>query len=499
MDPDQVTRPDLIMRWRPRLRHAPGMIVVALVLGRTVTLALAAFHRADAFLSLWPIDLANINQAIWNTAHGKPYFNTIFYEAMRGHFDPILMLISPVYLFTDSLLGVFLVYSLVISSGAIAVYLLARTVIESETTSVLLALAYLCFTPLVELTVLQIRGDVLAVPFLLFAFLFYRERRFAGFVVFGILALMCKETIAVVMILWGGLAVIQRRELKWILAPIIAGAGVLIFTLFIYHPHIQGYPYKHTSLAKRQTDIGPALILDPTSWRFLLERFFNWGGLIALASPVPLLLATPFVAASFIWPSVVHHPLWFHTFAPAYAFLFASFTLAVTNAEQRFTTHRALKPLVAALLMAGSATMLYEGRELFRSPGLSVDDQAIHALIDQIPADASVAAPPLVLPPLSTRPVLRSIVIKDARGAHIDPLDVDWVLLTRGLLPWSRIITMPKAKVFETTYQETVARLDSTTDFELVDRRGAWELHRRVASGGEVKETRQPLRVRGKS
>ncbi len=472
------------MAWSPSLRHTPLMIVVALVLGRTVVLALAAFHRAEAFLSLWPIDLANINQAIWNTAHGKPYFNTIFYEAMRGHFDPILMLVSPVYLVTDSLLGVFLVYSLVISSGAIAVYLLARTVMESETISVLLAFAYLCFTPLVELTVLQIRGDVFAVPFLLFAFFFYRERRFVGFAVFGILALMCKETIAVVMILWGGLALIQRRELKWILAPIIAGAGVLVFTLFIYHPHIQGYPYKHTSLAKRQTEIGPALLVNPDSWRFLLERFFNWGGIIALASPVPLLLATPFLAASFVWPAVVHHPMWFHTFAPAYAFLFASFALAVSNIENRVSSHRAIKSLLAVLLIAGSAAMIYEARELYRFPQLSAEDETIHALIDRIPAGASVAAPPLVLPPLSTRPVLRSIIIKDARGTHIDPLDVEWILVHRGSLPWSRLITMPKTKGFEADYRTTINRIDTTLEFELIERRGDWELHRRSTAGG---------------
>jgi len=454
--------------------------VVALALARSSYLALAAHHRFETFLSLWPIDLANINQAIWNTAHGAPFVSTILDNGLRGHFDPVLMLLSPPYLVSDSIFWVFLLYSLVISSGAVAVHLLARRAMAGALLPALLALYYLTYSPLLELDVLQIRGDVLAVPLLLFAFYFYFRQRFAPFVAFCALALLCKETVAVVVVLWGGYALISRRSRRWVLAPALAGLAVIVFTLFIYHPFIQGTAYKHSGLVVDTIDLDPAVIGHLPSWTFLVTRYFLYYGLVGLLHPAPLALASPFLAGAFIWQRVLLEEMWFHCFAPAYPFLFVSVVLATGGLLARHSRSRALPVAVALALLASSGLMLVQSRALLRLPEPNEEDRALWALIRQVPPEASVAGPPLALAPLSTRPLVRCLVIKDYKGASMDVLAVDYVLVKDGPAPWSRLIVSKKGGALDADYRATVQQVRSDPAFERVDARLGWELYRRI-------------------
>jgi uncharacterized membrane protein len=458
------------------------LTVVFLALLRSVHIALVADSRVASFQSLWPLDLANINQVIWNTVHGSPFSSTIVGDSLRAHFDPLLMLLSLPYLFSDNLFWVFLLYSLLISAGAVAVYLLARRSVDGRLIPVLLAVYYLTYAPLLELNVLQIRGDVLAVPLLVFAFLLYSRRRFAAFVLFGCLALMCKETVAVVMLLWGGYAVVGRRGLKWALAPALTGAAVLVFTLFIYHPYIQGSPYHHSGLVTGSLELAPGVLGHLPSWWFLLTRYFLYYGLVGVLYPAPLVLGSPFLMGSFVWRSVLLEDMWFHLFAPALPFLFAAVVGATGKLLARFQRARALPIVLAAALVLSSALMVFQSRATLSFPEQSDEDRAVWALIGQIPPDAAVAAPPLVLVPLSTRHTLRCLALHQYKGTRMDVLDVDYVLLEIGPAPWSRLITMDKKGSFEADYQEAVEEVRSGREFELVDRRMGWELHRRAGS-----------------
>ncbi len=465
-----------------RADHRPVLLAVAsLVAVRAVALAVVATDRCRSFASLWPIDLANVNQAIWNTAHGRPYFCTLFYQGPRDHFDPMLMALSPVYLFTDNIFWVFLAYAALVGSGALAVHRLARGALAGPTLPLLFALYFLAFSPLLELNVLEIRGDVLAVPFLLLAWVAYAERRFPTFAAALGLAMTCKESVALVVALWGVLALLERRPARWVVTPIVAGAAVLLFTLFVYHPYIQGHAYKHTLLEHPPADLGLGHLVAPDSWSFLIRRFFAASGLLGLLSPAALLPSAPLTLAPFVWREMLQRELWLHCLAPAYPFLFAAMIRATATLQARLPSSRRGTALLAAFLAVSTGAMVVDSWLRLRPPPPDADDRAAWELIAMIPPRASVSAPPLALAALSTRPRLHSLGVKDHRARDIDPLAVDFVLLEPGRLRWSKLVREGQRRQLEAQYFAMVERVRAGPDFVPVARRGSWELHRRVA------------------
>jgi uncharacterized membrane protein len=453
------------------------LALAALVIARAVGIASLSMDHLRSFTTLWPIDLANVNQAIWNTAHGRPYFCTIYYQALRDHFDPMLMLFAPIYLLTDDIFWLFLAYAALVGSGAMAVYLLARRTLSGVALPLLFALYFLAFAPLFELTVLEIRGDMLAVPFLLLAWLGYAEKRFPLFAAAAALAMTCKETVALVMVLWGLLALLQRRPLKWVLLPAATGAAVLLFTLFVYHPYIQGFAYKHVLYEHPPRVLGTGLLLAPSSWWFLLRRFFAFSGVLGLLSPAPLLPATPLVVAPLLWREMLQKELWLHCLAPAYPFLLVALIQGTRKLLGALSHLRRPRLLVGAFLAASTAGALIGAWPTVRPVAPDGDDRAAWELIDEIPPRASVSASPLALAALSSRPLLHSLAIKDHRGRDIDPLAVDYILFEPARLRLSKRVS--EGRRLEPTYFSLVRRVRSDPAFELVASRGSWELYRR--------------------
>jgi hypothetical protein len=375
---------------------------------------------------------------------------------------------------------VFLLYSLIISSGAFPVYFLARKVLDGATLPTLLSLYYLVLSPIVELNVFRLKGDAIAVPLLLFAFYFYWEKRFRPFVLFSLLSLMCKETVALCLVFWGLFALLEKRSKRWVLFPLVAASCVLVFTLLIYHPYIQGFAYKHSFFKEPPWGQAAASPFSAASWAFLLSRFFPYYALVALLRPKPLLLAAPLLVAPFVWRNLLQDEMMFHSFGAVYPFLFVAIIWGTARLISWLRRLRYPAAVPALLILASIAMMIGRSQALYELPRLDVEGQAIWELIDLIPKDSSVSAPPLVLAPLSNRKLLHSLVIKDWRGQGIDVLQVDFVLLNTVRLEWSRVAQAKGVGKLDKKYLATVSTVRSHPSFELVATRLDWELYRRT-------------------
>ena len=459
----------------------PIAVLAAMIAARTLALSSLCHQRYLTFHAYWPIDLANINQAIWNAAHGRPQKVTILYDGLREHFDHLLMALSPVYWFSDSIFWVFFFYSLVISSGILAVYLLAKRTISGEVIPLLLALQYAVFPFLVRLNVDQLRGDLMAVPMLLFGFFFYSEKRFRPFMIFIAGALLCKESVAAPVVVWGLYALMQRRSRKWVGAPILAGLGVLAFTMWIYNPMVLGVQYRHTHLGGLPENLGLGLFLDWESWIFLFKTFFAHTGLISVLSPLPLLMASPLLGPVFVWPGLLQHPMWYHVLVPAVAFVLVSMVGGTERLLSFFSGRRAGPAVVSVVMFAGAALMVFQAGPSYRWYQQSDDDRAIWSLIDQIPRDAFVAAPPVVLPALSGRDQVHSLVMKNRRGHDLDPMKADFILLNVEEVIWSKTADAPNVKKLEPLYFSIIADVRESSGWERIEQKFEWELYRRNA------------------
>ena len=172
-------------------------------------------------------DLGNMVQAIWSTAHGHPLEMTNGSTGeqivrLGTHVDPILVLLTPVWIAWPSPLSLAYVQIAAVALGALPVFWLARRHLGSEKLACLLALAYLAYPWVAWSAESAIHPVTLAIPLFLYAIWFLDSDRLWAFGPFAVLAALTGEVMGLSVAalgLWYALARGRRR------------AGLAIFVL----------------------------------------------------------------------------------------------------------------------------------------------------------------------------------------------------------------------------------------------------------------------------
>lgn len=334
----------------PRAMVALWLVILAFVL----TFAILAVRRHAALASNG-MDLGNVNQALWNTAHGD--FMAFTNMAPVGnrlalHVEPILLLFVPLYwigLGGPRLL--LIVQAIVVGLGAWPLYRLAGDVLggrlfafsakshggrrpgEGEVQSdqandrvasvrtsyslllLVFPIAYLLMPALEAAVMYDFHAVTLAPTFLLFAFYFLERDRRWLFALCAVLAMACKEDMGLTVAMLGLYALIARR--RWPLggAAIAAGVAWFVIAVFLIQPHfsptggnVQAERYQwlgETPLAMLGTVVSrPALIWDHVWRQANLPAYL--GGLLlptaflAVLSPLTWLPALPSLAINLL-------------------------------------------------------------------------------------------------------------------------------------------------------------------------------------------------------
>ncbi|HEX7670759.1 MAG TPA: DUF2079 domain-containing protein, partial [Polyangiaceae bacterium] len=177
-----------------------------LLAGIVVTVAMAAY-------SYFTIRLVFVNHLSFNTGRSDlGYYLSVFRQSsegiplgcslcgggshVTGHFDPLLVLLSPTFLiypFAETLL---VLQTLWLASGAIPVYLLGRHHVGHRGAGVALALAYLAYPALHGVNLFDFHSIALCIPPLLwFLYFLEQERAGAAYLTLG-LCLLVREDVS---------------------------------------------------------------------------------------------------------------------------------------------------------------------------------------------------------------------------------------------------------------------------------------------------------------
>jgi len=185
---------------------------------------------------LGSLDLGGMAQAVWSTAHGRPFEATSLtgdqVSRLGGHVDPILALLAPLWLLIPSPLTLAAAQIAAVALGALPVYWLGRRHLLSEPLGFLCAVAYL-LSPWLTWTALDaIHPVTFAIPLFLLCIWLLDEGRLGLFVGAAVLVAACGElmglTIAALGI-WYALARGRRREGIGIAVGGIAATSVALF------------------------------------------------------------------------------------------------------------------------------------------------------------------------------------------------------------------------------------------------------------------------------
>ncbi|MCS7261652.1 MAG: DUF2079 domain-containing protein, partial [Anaerolineae bacterium] len=211
-------------------RSAPYLVLGLLILAFVGTFAFLAVRRHYALESNG-MDLGNVDQALWNTAHGDfmAFTNMApLRNRLALHVEPILLLFVPLYwLGLGGPVALLLVQAAGVGLGAWPLFQLARRALggdalESSQATILsdragawlalvFPLAYLLMPALEAAVLYDFHAVTMAPTFLLFAFYYLETRRPGRFALAAVLAMACKEDMALTVALLGLYALVTRR------------------------------------------------------------------------------------------------------------------------------------------------------------------------------------------------------------------------------------------------------------------------------------------------
>ena len=225
------------------LKHRPAVILAAMTALFCLFFAVQTIRQYHA-LNLGYADSGYVAEALSNTLRGRFLWCSSFPfgNCLGDHFSPILLVLVPIYALHPVHETLLAVHAIAIGLGAVPVYLLARRLTRSEFAGLALAAAYLLH-PAVQFQNFcfsyAFKAVSLGIPLLLCAAYFAVAARPALFVLFGVLALTCEESLVPVVLSLGIYAAVARKaKAGWLVAGVAAAWWLIAVQLVM--PWIRG-------------------------------------------------------------------------------------------------------------------------------------------------------------------------------------------------------------------------------------------------------------------
>jgi uncharacterized membrane protein len=446
-----------------------GLVVAYVLFFGTLTI-----RKHDAFQTT-AFDLGNVDQAVWNTRHGRLLAMTNIEgltNRLGTHVEPILLPISLLYFAWSDPRALLLFQTLVIALGAWPFYLLAKRRLGTDsngqgpsasTSALALALvfAYLLFPALQSANVFDFHAVALAPTFFLFALYFLETERWGWFALFALLTMSTKEDMPLLVAMLGLYALVVRRNWRVGLATLAASGTWFVVAVGVIMPHfdtqaVSPFSNRYAYLGDGPVEMAitlvtrPRLVLDHLLVAENLAYLRNWLAPVAylsLLAPQVLILAAPTLAINLLsTESAMHQLEGFHYGAPLVPIAVVAAAYGAGWLIRRFRRFRYLPLLLAAGLLV--ATLLYHYSlgytplaAGFRAtwPQITAHDRLGDEMARSIPANASLAALPYLNPHASERQQLSMIDrVESGQLAPLHTMDGDtpadyvWLDVTNG-------------------------------------------------------------------
>ncbi len=448
---------------------APWLILCLMIAAYIAQFSWLAVLRHDTF-GTHALDLGYVTQAMWNTAHSCPFVFSTFEGAryqldiplaefrrtdvlLGYHVEPLLLLISPVLLLWHDARVLLITQTIGIALGAVPAYLLARHKLKRPWSALVYPALYLLAPSLQAANLSDFHTVAFSPLFLLTAYLAAERARWKWFGLCAFLALMCKEDIALLVMMLGLYAAVCHKPL-WIgLATAASAAAWFILCIAVIMPSINSLG--HSPFLVRYVHLGnsaSAILKNALRWH---SPLFGWltqpeilrygllllgtGGGIVTFGPRGWLLAAPVIAANTLSSYGWMHSGGGHYSASIVAFMVigaiegtdwlsrVAFIFPLPSRE-RVRVRVEFRTTVIALtaLVIGLATHWWIGispvARRRNPPAITEHHRTAQRLLAEIPADATVIAQSALYPHLATR--RRVMLFPSSADADFIALDV---------------------------------------------------------------------------
>lgn len=269
-------------------------------------------------------DLAIMDQTVYNTFKGRILELTNpeginNFKRMAIHNDIVMVLLAPFYFIFSGPQTLLIIQTIIIASGALAIYLLCKLLLKSKYLGTVFALAYLMYAPLQRANLSDFHPVMLAVSFLLFMFYFFLTKKYWVSLIFFLLSIFSKEEIPLttaVFSLFMALSTYKKNDRKELFfSSLILVISVLWFvaSIWLIAPYFRGGQHfaltRYKSLGDGPTAIINNVLTKPWMYVNLIFNIDNLKylflllfplGFFSLFSPIYLLMALPEFMINFL-------------------------------------------------------------------------------------------------------------------------------------------------------------------------------------------------------
>ena len=408
-------------------------------------------------------DLGIYDQGTWLLSQFKDPFVTIRgLEIFGHHANFILLAFVPFYWLGAGPIFLLVVQVLAQASGAVALYLLARDLLRSRWAGVAIATAFLLNPTNQWLTWEFFHPDAVAIGPLLFAYWAARAGRWRWFTAAAVLALLCKEDVALALVVLGLILVFRGHRRRGLVVAMLSAAWFLFCTRVLI-PWQNGIgPFYDTffgDLGKSPTEVVYNSIRHPSeTWTLATaddRRTWYWKmlapwGLLPLLDLGALLIAGPMIFVNVLTAFPYTRDYRFH-----YSALVLCGTAVATVEAIAWISRQARRGFAVtrnALVILVLVTAFVCTRMWGASP-LASDYDSIWPLrsdprtalktaaIAMVPSDASLSTAYNIAPHVTHRekvyefPVPWCNINWGVDGENLDdPGQVQWLLIDRNLV-----------------------------------------------------------------
>jgi uncharacterized membrane protein len=379
-------------------------------------------------------DFASEVSILWNSVHGKLLYYPFLEEIILGaHAYFIFLCIMPFYALFQHPYAHLVLQSLFLGLAAYPLYLLAKLKLN-KTFALAISLAYLLYPALGFMNLFETHVDIFVVFFFFFALYYFEIQKFCKFLIFIVLAIICKESVSLIVCMLGVYACIRKRPMRWCIVPVLLGITWFFLTVKIVIPYFAKnahlYPggfifsvyYQHLGgsiLEMIKTIIIHPLVVAKYAFTgkkiYYLFQLFAPTGFIVAVSPAVLLITVPIFMQNLLSSVPTHSSIHYQYTALLIPLIFASVVYSFSKLLAYKSAHASrgifLGLFLAAAVSAGinfGAPQLY-CMNYIRSYAVTDFTKAERALVRRIPKDAPVIATFKFLPMLANRYELYSM------------------------------------------------------------------------------------------
>lgn len=327
-------------------KHPYEIMLFFLISLYTIYFTYISFLRYDNFFT-GKFDLGNMEQAVWNTLHGRPFMFTDPdllrpISRLSYHADFLLVLLTPFYFLWPHAKMLLLTQTIVLGIGAIFVYLISKEVSRSKNISLVFSTSYLLYPSLQFVNLYDFHPVAFATTFLLGAFYFMLKRKYIFLLTFLFLAGISKENVWAVIVLFGIYIFVFHKK-KLLGASIALVSGLLFYLLIlVVIPSFRGSGHfaleYYSELGNSPTSVIKTLIFSPQlilpsvfmegTFSYLI-KIFAPTGFLSLLSPLYLIPTGPDFAINLLSSNPNFRQIFYQYTAVITPFIFISSVYAV--------------------------------------------------------------------------------------------------------------------------------------------------------------------------